>query len=139
MRRLYQRVEGDQRAGRLDVVRKAVTGIGGDSAVAVIFRRGREVAKVQAWVYAGARRTSMEVFYEGSQPRFVFRTVFQGAREVEEHRYYFTGGRMIRWLDTNHDPVPPASERFRSRGSELAQFAATLLAGSTAPDDVVRF
>jgi hypothetical protein len=139
VRSLYQRMEDDQRAGRMDVARKAVTGIGGDSAVAIIFRRGGEVAKVQAWVYAGARRTSMEVFYEGSQPRFVYRTVIQGAREVEQQRYYFTGGRMIRWLDADHDPVSPGSKSFRSRGSEVAQFAATLLAGSTAPDDVIRF
>ena len=138
----FDQVERDQQTGRLDSLRKEVDGLGGDSAYATVYFSAGDIPKVRARVYEGDVRTSYQAYFEGATLVFVYRTVNQllptGPSELEQQRFYFTDGRLVRWLDATHREVPSGSGRYEDAEERVRALADRLLQGARASDDVIR-
>lgn len=48
--------------------------------------------------------------------------------KLSEHRYYFSGEKLIRWLDTRKNKISPKDKRFKAKQNELLKKAAELRA-----------
>lgn len=140
IRARFQQIEGDLEAGRLGSDRKEIFGIAGDSAYATIYFAAGEIPKVRARIFENGDRTAYQAFYEGGELVFMFRTVDRllpsGPQRLEEQRYYFDHGRMVRWLSPGGE-VPGGSAAYADAERRVRALGAALLAGAQSSDAAI--
>jgi hypothetical protein len=87
-------------------------------------------------------RTSYQVYFEDAALVFVYRTSSQllasGPSELEQQRFYFTDGRLVRWLDATHSEVSTGSARYVDAEQRIRALGDRLLQGARASEDVIR-
>lgn len=139
----FQQIESNVEAGRLPSTRKEISGVRGDSAYATLYFSGDAVVKVRARIFENGSRTSYQAFYDGGQLYFMFRTVDRllpsDSLRLEEQRYYFDGGRMVRWLSTPGGTHSPAEAEYVDAEQRIRALGATLLDGARTADAVIEF
>jgi len=142
IRARFQQVEGDVEAGRLDASRKEISGLAGDSAYATIYQSDGEIPKVRARIFANGSRTAYQAYYDGGRLFFLFYTVDRllpsGPQRLEEQRFYFDDGRMIRWLAPGGE-VSSASSEYAQAEQRMRSLAARLLDGARSADGTIAF
>lgn len=100
-----------------------IQGFSTEGAQMTVFRHHGQVVMVRVNIYGESGKTSEEYYYR--QGRLVFldsrgseydRLLSGHVVKVEEGRFYFQGGHLIRWLDADHRSVPASSPRFGEEG-----------------------
>jgi hypothetical protein len=141
IRARFDQVESAVEAGRLPSIRKEISGLRGDSAYATIYLSGSEIPKIRARIFENGNRTSYQAIYEGERLVFMFRTVDRlypsGPQRLEEQRYYFDGGRMIRWLATPGGEVSSTTAEYVDAEQRIRALGGNLLDGARSPDGVI--
>lgn len=142
IRARFQQVEREQATGQYDSLRKEVSGLGGDSAYATIYLSAGQVPKIRARVYQGDVRTSYQAYYYGGRLVFLYRTASRlfasGPSELEEQRFYFDGGMMVRWLDAARRDVPAGTAEYVDAEQSMRHVGDGLIAGAASQDGVIR-
>ena len=140
IRARFQQVERDVEAGRLGSGRKEIVGMPGDSAYATVYFAAAEIPKVRARIFENGNRTAYQAYYEGGELVFMFRTVDRllpsGPQRLEEQRYYFDHGRMVRWLSPGGE-VPGGSAEYVAAERQVRALGAALLAGAHSSDAAI--
>jgi hypothetical protein len=140
IRARFDQVESAVEAGRLPSIRKEISGVRGDSAYATLYLSGNEIPKVRARIFANGNRTSYQAIYDGGRLVFMFRTVDRldpsGPQRLDEQRYYFDGGRMIRWLGSGGE-VSSTSAEYVDAEQRIRALGGSLLEGARSPDGVI--
>ena len=143
IRARFEQVERDQALGRLDSLRKDIQGLGGDSAYASVYFNAGDIPKVRARVFEGDVRTSYQAYYDGGNLAFVYRTSSRllpsGPVELEQQRFYFEAGRMVRWLDASHSEVSTGSGAYVDAEQRIRALGDRLLEGARAAGEVIVF
>lgn len=124
--------------GEFDVIEKGLPGfasfrdempeVGGDSAYATVYVDGGEIRKIRSRVYQGGLRSSIQLYYAGGELFFAYQVV-TGADggTLDEQRFYFRDGRLIRWLDARRATVPPGAAGYAGHERRLTELARTLM------------
>lgn len=140
IRARFQQVESDIEAGRLPFIRKEISGVRGDSVYATIYLSGEEIAKVRERIFESGSRTAYQAYYDRGQLVFVFRTVDRllpsGPQRLEEQRYYFDGGQMVRWLAPGGE-MSPATAEYVDAEQRIRALGAALLNGARSAEAVI--
>jgi hypothetical protein len=141
--KVYKDVERELKNGALDSERKSISGVAGDSAYATVYRSRGKVPTIRARVYDGDLLTVTAAYYDAGKLAFIYRTTNQllpsGMRETGQQRYYFEDGSLIRWVDSNRDPVSHASAEYAAKEREMRTFGTRLLAGARSRRDEIAF
>jgi hypothetical protein len=143
IRTRFNEVEREMGSNQLASSRREIAGVAADSAYATIYTLGNEIPKIRARVYSGLLRTSYQAYYADGGLVFVYRTTARtdvpGAPDMDEQRFYFAGGRMIRWLQGNGErPVAPSSAEFVDAEQRIRAIGDGLMRGATSPDAVIQ-
>jgi hypothetical protein len=129
IRATFESVERDR--GQYATLRKEIRGLGADSAYATIYSTSSTIPKIRARLFSGALRTSIQAYYDGGELVFVYQTISQifpsGEREIEQQRFYFSGGRLVRWLDASRSDVPRGGRDFAANERRLSLMATELM------------
>jgi hypothetical protein len=141
---LYRRVEREHHTGRYDSIRKEITGTRGDSAYATIYFSRGGVPKIRARIFRGNERTSILTYYDGGDLVFVHRKSSHlpvtGDEAFDEQRFYFAGGRMIRWLrGTDARNVASGADGYDNFEKTMGEVGNLLLEGARSPDPLIAF
>jgi len=140
---LFFVVERERMSGQLNSVRKEITGFPGDSAYATIYFAGSDVPIIRARVYSGDVRTSFQAYYGGGQLAFVYRTANRflagDSVELDQQRFYFSGGSLIRWLNENNSDVSPVSAEYADEEKRMRYLGTRLMEGARSGDNVIAF
>lgn len=83
------------------------------------WKDGSEVRKILAKVPGEDGDGFEEYYLDGGKLVFAFRTYTQGDGKKIEDRFYFKGGKLVKWLDTAKKPVPSGDESFTSESARL--------------------
>ncbi|HEX8244983.1 MAG TPA: hypothetical protein VF541_15850 [Longimicrobium sp.] len=141
--KLFQAVEHERATGQLDSIRREITGFPGDSAYATIYFARGDVPKIRARAYSGDVRTSFQAYYGGGQLAFIYRTTNRlfaaDSVELEQQRFYFSGGSLIRWLDANHREVSPTSAEYIDAEQRMRSLGTRLMDAVRSADGVIAF
>ncbi len=91
---------------------------------------GAAVRKIVAVVPGEDGDGHEEYYFENGQPLFVFRQYRSaGSKPVRvEDRFYFTAGRLTKWVGSDKKPVAPGGGDFKSEAERLTTNATNFLA-----------
>jgi hypothetical protein len=109
--------------GRYKKKSKDVMGLSTEGARATYFTSGRGLKKITAKVYGETYNGTMEIYYQGEEAIFIYwrmnkydttigMTPPPKVIRVEQERYYFAGGELIRLLK-GRKVVRPADEDYK--------------------------
>jgi hypothetical protein len=112
---------------------KDVTGVSLEGAAATYFTSGKGLKKITAKLYGETYNASVEIYYQGEEAIFIYSkmnkydtqigmTPAPKVVRVEEERYYFTGGELIRLLSGKKE-VKPADERYNEMKEGILEVA----------------
>ena len=122
----YRRVER-KGTGYLDTVR------------VVGFYRGKELRKIEIRYFGSDDGVKEELYFDAGQLVFRFRSApgsdgtVPGTGPTREDRYYFAGGRMVRWVDAEGERIPASYPSYRVAESETLQGLKPVLAALAGP------
>ena len=137
--RQWERTRDDQEGTELPSASQP----GAEGSRARVFRKGGRVMIVDESYYAETGQATWSFYYDSSKPFFVLvtetryaypitvtaeerRKLGGGEDKTIENRYYFKGGRLIRWLE-GKKPVPARGERFRDQARSVLELAESAL------------
>jgi hypothetical protein len=141
IRRDFQRIEALGPAARAGEF--ALEGFSTEGGAAQFFREGGRVVKIAVQHQGEMGHRLEDFYYRGDSLIFVFRRdaqyhrPFGEVRSTEENRFYFDGGRMVRWVGPGgkriaiHDPEYPAES------TNLLALGARLLAAARADSALI--
>ena len=116
----------NQNLGRYRKVRKDLEGESAEGGTLVAHLDGKSVRKVVATHYGETGRAIEEYYYWDDQLIFVLRKEFHytrplsgKVRSIAENRFYFDGGRLIRWLDQKRKTVRPEETGYGEQQEQL--------------------
>ena len=102
------------------VVKKELSGFSTEGGELVAYFEGASVVKIAATHMGETGRSLEEFYYRGGELVFVFhrRETYDApmsgkVSKTAEERFYFAGGRLIRWLDGRGRAVAPGRGEFR--------------------------
>ena len=115
---------------------KDLDGVSSEGAVAEIYRDGNgTVKRVTVKSYGERGKEEAEYYFHNDRLFFLYEvtTRYNAPIYAEGHfdpkrsrvfrdRYYFIGGKMVRWIDRDHRTVSPESKAFREREREIFRF-----------------
>lgn len=84
-----------------------------------IWKDGDAVRKILAKVPGEDGDGFEEYYLDGGSLVFAFRTYTQGDGKKIEDRFYFKGGKLVKWLDSAKKSVPGSDESFSSEAGRL--------------------
>ena len=91
---------------------------------------GTDVRKILASVPGEDGDGSDEFYYSGGKLVFVFRQYTTGTgseAKKEEHRFYFTDGKLSKWIGADKKPVDLTDSNFATEGTILLENSAKFL------------
>jgi hypothetical protein len=89
---------------------------------------GADLRKIVSVVPGEDGGGSEEYYLEKGQPLFVFSRYRSAAGKPVENRFYFTGGKLFKWLGTDKKSVAPGSGDFKAEAERLASNASNFVA-----------
>ncbi len=134
IRRDFQRIEQlGAHAHRHTIELQGFSTEGGEARV--YFENGR-VAKIATKHMGEMGRTAEDYYFRGNSLIFAFRRAstydqpFGNVRSTEENRFYFDGGRMVRWRGSDQRLVTRRNPAYGQEEAYHLRFAAELLAAA---------
>lgn len=91
---------------------------------------GKEIRKIEASVPGEDGEGSDELYFAGGKLVFVFRQYTTGSgsdAKKEEHRFYFTDSKLVKWIDEAKKPVDLTDSNFATEGTILLENSAKFL------------
>jgi hypothetical protein len=127
-----KKLESKMKIKKLD----AASGESAEGSKAEVFRYGAEIKEIREEYFGESGKSKYYYFYENGRPFFVLleETNYslplmepvpglpKPTKSTIEHRHYFKGELMIRWLKGKEE-IKPTSEEFKGRGNELLKSA----------------
>ncbi|HEU4453770.1 MAG TPA: hypothetical protein VFR81_11965 [Longimicrobium sp.] len=141
IRREYQAIEA--RRAWLQTWRQEIEGSGADSAYANIWGEDGAIRLIRGRFHRSRNRQSLLLYYKHGELFFaheVVRQIGPGGEErtLDEQRFYFDDGRLVRWLDGNRAGVPVSTAEYAENERRLRELAATFMRAARSPDRPIR-
>ena len=126
------------------VVKKELSGFSAEGGELVAYFEGASVVKMAATHLGETGRWLEEFYYRGGELVFVFsrRETYDApmsgkvSRRAEE-RFYFAGGRLIRWLDSRGRAVAPGRGEYREAQARYLDSSRRFVEGALSPNSTV--
>lgn len=126
------------------VVKKELSGFSAEGGELVAYIDGASVVKMAAAHLGETGRSSEEFYYRGGELVFVFyrRETYDApmsgkVSKTEEERFYFAGGRLIRWLDSRGRAVAPGRGEYREAQSRYLDSSRRFVEGALSPSSTI--
>jgi hypothetical protein len=125
-------------------VKKELSGFSTEGGELAAYFDGKAIVKI-ATVNQGETGKSVEDFYYWDEKLiFVFRkedkydAPFSGkVTRTTENRFYFSDGKLIRWIDENAKQVAPGASEYLKKQSDYARASKLLVEGSRSPQTII--
>lgn len=126
------------------VVRKELSGFSAEGGELVAYFHGASVVKVVATHLGETGRSLEEFYYRGGELVFVFyrRETYDApmsgkVSKTAEERFYFAGGRLIRWLDSRGRAVAPGRGEYREAQARYLDSSRRFVEGALSPNSTI--
>lgn len=126
----------NRRAGKYRKVKKELSGFSLEGGELVAYFDGPAILKIVATHYGEMGRSVDEYYYSKGKLIFAFEKVSHYNKPMSgkvirtaEQRYYFTGDKLIRWVDENGKPSDADSEEAVSKQKEILEDSNLFTAG----------
>jgi hypothetical protein len=140
IRKKYKRWES-QREGLKRISLSSASQPSAEGSKAYVYRKSGQVLIVDESYFAEMGQATWSFYYEGKRPFYVLvtetryaypitvsaadRKKLGGAEDkTTENRYYFKGGKLIRWLE-GKKTIPTRGERFREQAKSVLELASS--------------
>ncbi len=112
---------------------------------ATAFYDGSNLRLIEVWLLGENFKERSEYYFDKGELLFVFETAFKYNRpfyfdssmaveyndtaydpaktSIEENRYYFHNGKLIRWINNNQEAVDPGTENFSEAEKDILLFS----------------
>ena len=140
----FNQVETGLARQRYNAVRKDLTGVQGDSAYLTVYLSGSDIPKVRERVFHDGVRTVWQAYYRQNQLVFIYRTDSRsqgsGWVDIDQQRYYFDRGQLVRWRrGLEARSIPRTSSEYELAERTMRDLGEKLIEGARSPDQVVPF
>jgi hypothetical protein len=126
------------------VVKKELSGFSAEGGELVAYFDGASVVKVAATHLGETGRSSEEFYYRGGELVFIFhrRETYDAplsgrVSKTAEERFYFAGGRLIRWLDSRGRSVAPGRDEYREAQARYLDGSRRFVDGALSPNSTI--
>ena len=126
------------------VVKKELSGFSTEGGELVAYIDGASVVKMAATHLGETGRSSEEFYYRGGELLFVFyrRETYDApmsgkVSKTAEERFYFAGGRLIRWLDSRGRAVAPGRGEYREAQARYLDSSRRFVEGALSPNSTI--
>ena len=125
-------------------VKKELASFSSEGGALVASFRGDTLMKIVAIFYGESGEAIEEYYYWEGQLIFVYRADSDYVRPLSrkvvrtrEDRFYFDGGKLIRWIDEHAKPVNPGNGTFADKQKECLQDSAEFVQAARSQKPVV--
>jgi hypothetical protein len=141
IRREYQEIES--RREWLQTWRQEIEGSGAESAYANIWSEDGAIRLIRGRFHRDGHRQAVLLYYRHGELFFVhqlLKRIGPGGEEttLDEQRFYFADGKLVRWLDGNRAGVPASTAEYAENERRLRELAAALMRGARSPNRSIR-
>jgi len=141
IRREYKAIES--RREWLQTWRQEIEGSGAESAYANVWSEDGAIRLIRGRFHRNGHRQALLLYYEHGELFFVHQLVKRigpGGEEttLDEQRFYFDRGKLVRWLDGNRAGVPVSTDEYAENERRLLELGATFMRAARTPDRPVR-
>jgi len=141
IRREYQEIEA--RREWLQTWRQEIEGSGAESAYANVWSEDGAIRLIRGRFHRNGHRQVLLLYYKHGELFFVHQLVKRigsGGEEttLDEQRFYFDGGKLVRWLDGNRAGVPVSTDEYAENERRLLELGATFMRAARTPDRPIR-
>ncbi len=141
IRREYRAIE--TRREWMQTWRQEIEGSGAESAYANIWSEDGAIRLIRGRFHRNGQRQALLLYYKHGELFFVHQIVKRigaGGEEttLDEQRFYFTDGKLVRWLDGNRAGVPVSTAEYAENERRLRKLAATFMRAARSPDRPIR-
>ena len=109
-------------------IRKELSGFSLEGGELVAYFKGPALVKIAATHYGEGGNSTEEYYYSNGNLIFVFEKVSRYDRPMSgkvtstaENRFYFSDGKLIRWLNENNKQNTAGSEEYRQKEKQLLE------------------
>lgn len=141
IRREYRAIEN--RREWLHTWRQEIEGSGAESAYANIWSENGSIRLIRGRFHTSGHRHALLLYYSHGELFFAHQVLNRigpagEATTLDEQRFYFHDGKLVRWLDGNRAGVPVTAAEFAENESRLRDLGARFMQGARAPDRPIR-
>ena len=126
------------------VVKKELSGFSAEGGELVAYFEGSSVVKLAATHLGETGRSSEEFYYRDGELIFVFyrRETYDApmsgkVSKTAEERFYFSGGRLIRWLDSRGRVVAQGRGDYREAQARYLDSSRRFVEGARSPNSTI--
>lgn len=141
IRREYRAIES--RREWLQTWRQEIEGSGAESAYANVWSEDGAIRLIRGRFHRNGHRQSLLMYYKHGELFFVHQVVKRIGPDgeettLDEQRFYFDDGKLVRWLDGNRAGVPVSTAEYAENERRLRELAATFMRAARSPDRPIR-
>jgi hypothetical protein len=142
IRRRYALI--NQSLAKYRMVKKELSGFSTEGGELAAYFDGTAIVKIATVNQGEIGRSVEDFYYRDEKLIFVYRrqetydAPFSGkVARATEHRFYFSDGKLIRWIDENAKQVAPGASEYLKKQSEYVRVSKRLVEGSRSRTTII--